>query len=472
MSAHHADGLARRHPGRAGVDRPPGRSDTDPALGLSCIPRFTGSKAHVEADIAGMTPPIRDAQAPSRGKPTTPRSARRSSATATAKVPEVAAARPMSDAASLLTALFAVPSPAQVADAAGLYPAGGEARGALWLLRLGPGIVELSYTTRRRKGEPAGRNRIQRENPGRSAGRLDVPSTGQDGGGQTDPEAVAGEPEEADGGTDGAPGWPWRSRRNLVRAVATLDLSPLLAAPSGWPTLVTLTYPAEWERWAPNAWTVKRHLERFRGRLARALGGRVPGLWKLEFQSRGAPHLHLLAPLPATVRGEPVTTWVSRAWSEVVGTWDVDADHMAAGTGLDWSKTGTMADPARLGSYFVRHSTAGEAKAYQHVVPELWRRSGGPGRWWGIWGMRPATTEVALSPDDADVVWRELAARYRARYPDRRADPETGEIRPGAWDNRASGGFLVVPDGPALAAELAGLLAAHRQGLGGRPVPT
>lgn len=380
--------------------------------------------------------------------------------------------------ATVLAGLFGLPTAGDVAEAAGLHDYAGEQRSALWLLRVGPGGVELAHTTRR-DATPVRRSDLQgtAHEPGgppvrEEAQEVEAPRAGQTEHAGHDGLVVADEQEAASG-------WHWRSRQRFVRRVASLDLSPLLTGRAGWPAMVTLTYPADWERWAPTARVAKRHLEGFRLRLSRAQGGpvSVPGLWKMEFQQRGAPHYHVLTPLPDRLPGpdgepEAITDWVSRTWSQVVGTYGVDEAHLRAGTGVDWRKLAGARDPSRLGEYFVRHATAGQAKADQHVVPEAWRRSGGAGRWWGYWGLRPAIAEVALSPDDAAVVWAELARRYHARYPVRRANPETGEILPGPWEDRTGGGFLLVPDGPQLAAELAETLAARRSTHASRSMPT
>lgn len=386
------------------------------------------------------------------------------------------------DPAAVLASLFGLPTAGEVAEATQLQDYTGQRRAALWLLRVGPGGVELAHTTRR-DSEPVRRTRAGRagdERVGQPVREADREGEGRvakhgDRAGQAEHAAHDGVAVADEQGT--ASGWHWRSRQRFVRRVASLDLSPLLTGRGGWPALVTLTYPGDWERWAPTARDAKRHLEAFRLRLSRALGGGVVALWKQEFQQRGAPHLHLLTPVPDSLPGpdgtpEPITVWVSRTWSEVVGTYGVDESHRRAGTGVDWRKLAGARQPERLGEYFVRHATAGQAKAGQHVVPEAWRRSGGAGRWWGYWGLRPAVAEVALSPDDAAVVWDELARRYHDRRPLRRTDPESGELLPGPWEDRTSGGFLLVPNGPRLAVELAETLAARRDTHISRPKPT
>ncbi|MBC7856198.1 MAG: hypothetical protein IAF94_22430, partial [Pirellulaceae bacterium] len=125
---------------------------------------------------------------------------------------------------------------------------------------------------------------------------------------------------------------------------------------------VTLTYPREW----PSSWAEwKRHLQNWKKRLERDWG-RVPAVWKLEPQRRGAPHFHLILIVPPEWtndlrpvgrhfrRGRMVTSWkggklaafrrwLARSWYEVVGSGD--ARHARAGTNCEpmdaWEKAGS-----------------------------------------------------------------------------------------------------------------------------------
>ncbi|WP_234823995.1 hypothetical protein [Mycobacteroides abscessus] len=59
-------------------------------------------------------------------------------------------------------------------------------------------------------------------------------------------------------------------------------------------------------------------------------------------------------------------------------------------------------DPKRLAIYFTKHSspnTHGD-KEYQHIVPEAWQEPGhGPGRFWGVFGLRKAIAAVEVCQD-------------------------------------------------------------------------
>jgi len=341
--------------------------------------------------------------------------------------------------------------------------------------------------------------------------------------------------------------WSRKSRARMVRGFASVDWSGLLRCYCGVAmsdirhtlvaadrcevsqvlpmAMVTLTYPGDWLAVAPDGKTAKRHLAMFRQRWARAMGWRLDGAWKLEFQKpRGwrcddcrdyglstgqeAPHFHLLMPVPATVGDVPFwvkgrdASWLADTWADVVGAagkcldcGDIAPDseyarHQSAGTDVDFGRTSTMSDPKRLAIYFLKHgSKTLDSKEYQHDVPAAWQEPGkGPGRFWGFWGLRPAT--VALDLDLGDwltvrrVLRRVAAARARqvkysraygaaidcGRSPAEacrlgvasaavqkkpRGIPNERKLRSLGVGGQLSGGWVVVNDGPSLAGSLA-----------------
>jgi hypothetical protein len=222
--------------------------------------------------------------------------------------------------------------------------------------------------------------------------------------------------------------WSARSRARMVHRIAEADWAPLWS--QGTPVMLTLTYPREWESWAPSAATVKAHLRAFTERWFRWFGYRPVMLWKLEFQRRGAPHFHILAALPRHYASSPwrslrtsrvlpdvrpagswsapvpapiVTLsdfrdWVADQWSEVVtgpaavkrvcAEWrdmgmapyavaslvlSEQRAHRRVGTAVDLREGQRMRDPKRVAVYFLKHSTKSSgSKEYQHIVPVLW----------------------------------------------------------------------------------------------------
>jgi hypothetical protein len=106
------------------------------------------------------------------------------------------------------------------------------------------------------------------------------------------------------------------SRRRLMRKLAMINKTDL-------PLFITLTYP---NHYPDDAVTYKAHLEKFIKRLKYRFPN-VSGIWKLEFQARGAPHYHIF------VWGLPevdLRDFISNQWYEVVKSGDIK--HLRAGT--------------------------------------------------------------------------------------------------------------------------------------------
>jgi hypothetical protein len=289
-------------------------------------------------------------------------------------------------------------------------------------------------------------------------------------------------------------GWSRRSRAAMCRTFAELDYTPLVES-GRVPALVTLTYPDDWESVAPDGASVKRHMMRWRKRFHREWGEPARYIWKLEFQRRGAPHIHLWMAPPDTVgrSGRKFRNWLSQEWADIVAHPDPEqrARHLLAGTAVDILKGLRACDPKRLAIYFTKHSSPNKlpGKGYQHIVPEAWRQPGhGPGRFWGVHGLRRATAVVEI-PLDAYLTIRRIIRRYSrsqavygdctrrfptmvvprmARVAVPRVDSQTGKVRHRRVRRRRlvcnqgglAGGYLLVNDGPAFASQLAAALSA------------
>jgi hypothetical protein len=288
----------------------------------------------------------------------------------------------------------------------------------------------------------------------------------------------------------------------MVRTFASLDYTPWVR--SGLvPAMVTLTLPADWLPVAPDGVAFKRLVAVFRRRYERAWGTPLACLWKLEFQRRGAAHLHMWMPVPHGLAGEwreavnvrhrlavgdglLFRHWLSAVWAAVVAHPDPEErrKHLLAGTAVDYKEGLRAIDPRRLAVYFAKHGTY-RVKDYQNDPPPEWCQPGkGPGRFWGYWGLRPAVVEVEVTPGQ----WTALARAVRRyahaqgvthqaqviRTRGGRASPVTREVvglagaqllaarRPRRRKVRrrvtrlASGrGFLCVNDAPRLATALA-----------------
>jgi hypothetical protein len=222
----------------------------------------------------------------------------------------------------------------------------------------------------------------------------------------------------------------------MARRYATIDYSPWSDRISaGWlVVMLTLTYPRNWVELVPDAARATAHLKAMRSRIERATGYPALAIWKREFQRRGAPHFHLLLPLPVEIAGVSVQAWVSRSWFEIVGS--NDPKHLLAGTGIDWAEGLRSVDPVRVARYFSGHAAPGghSRKEYQNVAPEAWLATGTVGRFWGFWGLTPAEATVSLTSHELIEVRRILRGLDRSKrrvriVSVRRVDRSTGEIR-------------------------------------------
>jgi hypothetical protein len=242
--------------------------------------------------------------------------------------------------------------------------------------------------------------------------------------------------------------WTPQSRTRMLEGFSSVDTGPLLAR--GPAVMVTLTLPGEWQVVAPTGAEFKRLFRRWLDVYRRTWGEALACFWVLEFQRRGAPHIHMVVPAahgkpralvdadvsekaahtrksgvfgPGCPTGERAdhgsgggdqgarrsrestawcrcrvcgvagelltfTAWCSHSWAAVVNHPDPEQyrRHVLAGTGVDWTTGHTMTDTKRLVTYFDKHAGTAGGKEYQKEVPELWRA---PGKGPGrFWGYR------------------------------------------------------------------------------------
>lgn len=136
----------------------------------------------------------------------------------------------------------------------------------------------------------------------------------------------------------------FNSRRNLAFTAANTDIV--------FTYMVTLTYP----RVFPNRGKdVKRNLKAFIQYMRRVDQG-VSYLWFLEFQKRGAPHIHILYRM---VSSQLEKTAVSQRWYEIVNSGD--NNHLLAGTRVE-----KLRKPDGAARYAVKYAM----KTKQKQVPE------------------------------------------------------------------------------------------------------
>lgn len=205
-------------------------------------------------------------------------------------------------------------------------------------------------------------------------------------------------------------------RRSLRRAAVSFPWDEL-----GRLALVTFTYPDEYPR--DMSVVKERHFHVLRMRWRREFGESPRGMWKLEAQRRGAPHLHFFCGLPRGVDVDVFRGWGFRVWTEVTGS-DVDwagvrgSGGFARGDRFNVSEAWYAAEfsAAKVAEYFCRHALKVES-AEQNQVPADWVNVG---RLWGVvGGRRVSVVRYRLCCPDAAMrvrrVLRSLVARRIGR---------------------------------------------------------
>lgn len=394
-----------------------------------------------------------------------------------------AAGFPSVDLVDAAAAMF----PRDAVIPSGLVQGGREARD--FLVQVSGGVVGV------RMVDPERRARSEEARAGREARMPLRPGMHVDEGGRVvwhdaQPSRVVSE-------------WSRKSRSNMTRALSELDYAPMFAGDQV-PAMVTLTYPGDWVAVAPSGKVVKEHVRTLMKRWARRWGAEPVYLWKLEFQRRGAPHLHLFIVPPGDSvsmgGGRFASAWLASTWAAVVGAewcgtpcWEKTpagarrpccerGRHRLAGTGIDVKEGARCKDPKRLAVYFKKHGGAAGGKEYQHQVPMQWRTTTtGPGRFWGYVGVERVRREVYVDQDTYVRVRRTLrrlsaSMQLRRTITVQRVSRKTGVVSyrnvTRRWTHLdhggLAGGFVLVNDGPALAAALSSL-SEQRPGSGAAP---
>ncbi|MBE5479455.1 hypothetical protein PP352_18575 [Mycobacteroides abscessus] len=401
------------------------------------------------------------------------------------------------------------PSPEMVAAAAALFePAapwafgtdrrGAEPESGRFRITVGPGVVRLSWTNPVRVEKTAERGVAHHQRDVDDAAfhvRRDLDGDAGHGDravGSSIRRSLTASEQPGTGAV--ITEWSRKSRSSMCRTFAELDYSPLVES-GRVPAMVTLTYPGDWEVVAPDGASVKRHMVLWRKRFQREYGEPARYIWKLEFQRRGAPHIHLWMAPPISLgrSGRGFAQWLSTTWAQIVNHPDPvqKARHRLAGTAIDVRNGLKACDPKRLAIYFTKHSSpnVNGDKEYQHIVPDLWRVPGcGPGRFWGVYGLKKATAVVEVA-QDAYLAARRIVRRWsrsQAVYGDVtqqfptavvprtvsrvavRVERTTGKVRYRRVRRRRTlcdqgglnGGYALVNDGPAFASQLAAALPA------------
>ncbi len=255
--------------------------------------------------------------------------------------------------------------------------------------------------------------------------------------------------------------WSAKSRVNMTRTLVTLDYNTLIA--QGELAMLTLTYPGDWLPVVPNGRVFKHHIDKLRQRFRKRYGKAMAGVWKMEFQRRGAPHLHMLMPLPESMHD--FRAWVRSAWAAIVDHPDAIERMKHEGQGANVDRPDRpMTDPKRIGVYFNKHGLWG-SKEYQNRPPAEWvsaaEQGESVGRFWGYWQLERMEVPAMVTGDEAKQAARMLRrwqarSRYTRETVVQRIDTRTGVVRYRKVQRvvvrmPSTAGFLAVNDGPSVA---------------------
>jgi len=212
-----------------------------------------------------------------------------------------------------------------------------------------------------------------------------------------------------------------KSRQRLAFTAANTDVV--------FRSMITLTYPRDFPS---DGRLVKRHLNRFLQWFKRDSGG-VSLLWFLEFQRRGAPHVHILSDrmVPRGVEDRRGLRFrVSASWYRIVDSGDIR--HHAAGT-----RTERLRSLEGGRRYAVKYAM----KMKQKVVPEAYQNVG---RFWGCTrDVPPKPLDVIrCTEDDIRGILENYSEYYREDKPLSRVLYNVGSLfdayRSGELDNGAN----------------------------------
>ena len=213
---------------------------------------------------------------------------------------------------------------------------------------------------------------------------------------------------------------PGRGNRKEIERFSEQSRRRLLWQARNYPelkTILTITYPHEEYASTANGGdfmqdgrVVKDHLRKMRQVLT--YHG-ISGFWFLEFQLRGAPHVHFF--IDGWV-SQSVEYKIRKTWHRMVGS---DCPHHLL-RGLDVQ---TLRKKHAASYYAAKYST----KDSQKIVPERYR---GVGRFWGFFGKkRDKAVQIRTSMKE---IYR--LARVARNYAKARARSEGYKIRsPQGW---------------------------------------
>jgi hypothetical protein len=149
-------------------------------------------------------------------------------------------------------------------------------------------------------------------------------------------------------------------------------------------TFMTLTYPNEFPT---DARVYKANLKEFHRKFEIEYPG-VQGVWRLEFQERGAPHFHIMW-LDWQPKDDGEAQWI---WKSTCHTWDMAHELL----GVDIRVVTDNTQQALIAFYMAKYI----AKIDERKIKDDERKCG---RWWGKWNINePEPYQFEVSDREAE----------------------------------------------------------------------
>lgn len=179
-----------------------------------------------------------------------------------------------------------------------------------------------------------------------------------------------------------------KSQKTLQRRVLNMEAEHVRPQ-----VMITLTYGADFEDVAATGKDVKNHLKKFQKRMERFLKTKhikLTWVWWLEFQKRGAPHIHICWWSPKKL---------SRRWLDVVR--EQVARHWVASVNSPnplirqqmYAVHSHKSQVQRLRHQDFRYLTVYMSKKEQKLVPDGFADVG---RFWGIYGYKSKPPQIIM----------------------------------------------------------------------------
>jgi len=179
------------------------------------------------------------------------------------------------------------------------------------------------------------------------------------------------------------------SRFRLFRLIHKLEFSQV--------TFCTLTYPKDFPT---EAKVYKGHLKEYHRRFDKKYGP-IPGVWRLEYQKRGAPHYHIMYLDCPFI---PIDDWCN-LWADVVGS--SDPNHRKIGVDV---KLVTGGKESKLVCHYLAKYVAKTDNRLKDCILIK------PGRWWGKWNIaEPSPIEIQVLDYEAEIITAALLDGQKAQ---------------------------------------------------------